>query len=341
MAGIIGYGVYIPRYRIEQKETQIPWSNWAGGEKAVCGADEDVVTMAVEATENAIKHAGIDPTQIDAIYLGTASSPYIEGHLLSPIFAEIWALPPEVRVQDYSGSLNALATALLGCLDAIQAKSIKCGLVIGTENRLTAPGTESDASLGAGAVSMVIGTEDTIADFEAVHTYSTLFIDRWEAAEDGWVSNYFDYRFDREYGYKKHITEASKGLIQKVGHKGQDFTHVVFQQPDDRSPNLPTKELGIKAEQLAPPIASTLGDLGSCSAFISLAGVLDKAESGEKILLATYGSGSSNAMSITVNKAIDKNRKRIFPLEKYAAKKEYITYVTYLKLREMIKRAPY
>ena len=202
MAGIVGYGVYIPRLRLQQKDAAMAWGSWSGGEKAVCGIDEDVVTMAAEASDNAMKHSGIDPAQIGAIHIGTSSSPYIEQYI-APILAETLGLHPETTMLDYSGSVNALAMALLGCLDAIEAKRIKAGIVIGTENRATAPGTDGEANFGAGAMAMVIGTEDTIADFEGIHTYSTLFIDRWRSTKDAWVSNFFDIRFDREYGYQK------------------------------------------------------------------------------------------------------------------------------------------
>lgn len=340
MAGIIGYGVYIPRYRLEQKESAISWGSWAGGEKSVCGSDEDVVTMAAEATDNAMKHSGIDPSEIEAIYIGTASSPYIEQHI-APILAETLGLRPETTMIDYSGSLNALANALLGCLDAIAAKRIKCGLVIGAENRATAPGTDGDTSFGAGAMAMVISTGRTIAEFKGVHTYSTLFLDRWRSNKDYWVSNLNDYRFDREYGYQKHVAEACKGLLEKLGTTSQDYTYAAFPQPDDRIPTLPAKDLGVQKEQLAPVIASVLGDLGSCSSFVSLAGILDKAKPKERILLASYGSGSSNAMSIIVRSQITSKRKQLIPLEKYIARKQYITYTSYLKLREHIKRAPY
>ena len=340
MVGIIGYGVYIPRYRLEQKEAAMPWGSWAPGEKAVCGADEDVVTMATEAMDNAIRHADIDPEQIGAMYIGTASSPYIEQYV-TPILAETLGLHPETTMIDYSGSLNSLANALLGCLDAIAAKRIKTGIVIGGENRQTAPGAEGDATFGAGAVAMVIGTGGTIADIEGLHTYSTFFLDRWHSAKDAWVSNFNDYRFDREYGYQNHIVEACKGLQGKLGTAGQDYTCAVFPQPDDRIASLPAKDLGIQKEQLAPAISSTLGDLGSCSAFISLAGVLDKARPGEKILLASYGSGSSNAMGLITRAQIGRKRKRLVPLERYANRKQYITYTSYMRTREHVKRAPY
>jgi len=340
VAGIIGYGVYIPRYRLEQKEAAMPWGSWAPGEKAVCGADEDVVTMAAEAMDNAIGHAGIDPEQIEAIHIGTASSPYIEQYI-APILAETIGLRPETTMIDYSGSLNSLANALLGCLDAIAAKRIKCGIVIGAENRATAPGAEGDATFGAGAVAMVIGNGGAIAEVEGVHTYSTLFLDRWHSVKDSWVSNFNDYRFDREYGYQHHVVEACKGLLEKTGRSAQDFACAVFPQPDDRIASLPAKSLGLPKEQLAPALASTLGDLGSCSAFVSLAGVLDKAKPGERILVASYGSGSSNAMSLLTRGQISRKRKKGIPLERYVARKQYITYTSYMRTREHVKRAPY
>ena len=341
MAGIVGYGVYVPKYRLKQADAAMPWGSWAAGEKAVCGADEDIVTMAAEAGQKAIKHAGVDPSQVGSIYIGTASSPYIEQYV-APILAETLELSPEATMIDYCGSVNSAANALLGCLDAIGAGRIKYGIVIATEDRATAPGSEGEVNFGAGAAAFVIGTEGVIADIEGVHTYSTLFTDRWRATKDSWVSNYFDYRFDREYGYERHVASATKGLMQKTGRKVSDFHYVVFQQTDDRLPGLAARALGIKSDQLPPNIAPVLGDLGSASAFVSLTGVLDKAKPGERILLASYGSGSSNAFSLVVCNEIEKKRTRLgTTLEKYLGKKQYIDYITYLKLTQTLKRAPY
>ncbi|MBE0479489.1 MAG: hydroxymethylglutaryl-CoA synthase [Dehalococcoidia bacterium] len=340
MAGIIGYGVYVPKFRLEQKDAAMPWGSWASGEKAVCGADEDVITMAAEAAQNAVKHAGIDPARIGAIHIGTASSPYIEQYI-APILAETLGLGPATTMIDYSGSVNSLSNAVLGCLDAIAAKRIDCGIVIGAEDRATAPGTEGDAAFGAGAVALVIGKAGTIADFEGVQTYSTLFLDRWRAVKDSWVSNMNDYRFDREFGYQKHIFEACKSLLAELGKNAGDYTHVIFQQPDDRIAALPAKDLGIGKGQLAPATASIIGDLGSCSAFVGLAGVLDRAQPGESILLASYGAGASNAMSIKVTNEITAKANRIVPLVRYMTRKRPITYTSYLRLKEQVRRAPY
>ena len=62
--GIIGYGAYVPRYRLPAKEVARIWGGNDEGlpivEKAVAGLDEDVITMSIEAARNALKRAAID-----------------------------------------------------------------------------------------------------------------------------------------------------------------------------------------------------------------------------------------------------------------------------------------
>ena len=47
--GIVGYGAYVPRYRLPASEVSRMWTGGKGGvpikEKAVPGLDEDVVSM--------------------------------------------------------------------------------------------------------------------------------------------------------------------------------------------------------------------------------------------------------------------------------------------------------
>src|SRR5574340_30332 len=59
--GIIGYGAYVPRYRLPAKEVSRIWMGGRGGlpikEKAVPGLDEDVATMSIEAASNDMNRA--------------------------------------------------------------------------------------------------------------------------------------------------------------------------------------------------------------------------------------------------------------------------------------------
>ena len=84
MVGIVGYGAYIPRNRIKVEEIAKVWGADAPSykrgllleEKSVPSPDQDTVTMAVEATKNALKRAQIDPSRIGAVYIGSESHPY-------------------------------------------------------------------------------------------------------------------------------------------------------------------------------------------------------------------------------------------------------------------------
>ena len=61
--GIVGYGAYVPQYRLPATEVARVWAGGEEGlpikEKAVPGLDEDVITMSIEASRNALKRAGI------------------------------------------------------------------------------------------------------------------------------------------------------------------------------------------------------------------------------------------------------------------------------------------
>ncbi len=76
--GIVGYGAYVPRYRLPGREIARVWTNDLGGypvkEKAVAGLDEDVTTMSIEAARNALARAQIDP-QADPCRLGRQREP--------------------------------------------------------------------------------------------------------------------------------------------------------------------------------------------------------------------------------------------------------------------------
>ncbi len=338
MSGIIGYGVYVPKYRIKQQDIGIPWGSFGMGEKAVCGWDEDIISMAAEAVDNAMKHSGVKAADVGALYMGTASSHMIEMHL-SPILAELQGLSPHASVLDFTGSVNAVGTALSQCMMAIEAKRIKCGIVVGTENRQVGPGSDAEVSFGAAAVAMVVGTEGTIADIEGVESYRTLFLDRWRNVKDPWVSNLFDQRFFRDDGYAKHIAEASNALLAKIGKKTADCKLAIFPQVDARVPAGAGKALGIK--NVFPDLTGVIGDVGGVSPFLCLAGALESAKPGDRILVSSYGSGTATAFSIVAKEGIEAKKGKTKNLEKYIAQKAYVDYPAYLRLMGNIRRVPY
>jgi hydroxymethylglutaryl-CoA synthase len=84
MAGIVGYGVNIPSYRIKVEEIAKVWGDDPKAisrglivqEKSVPAPDEDTATISVEASRHALARALIDPQKIGAVYVGSESHPY-------------------------------------------------------------------------------------------------------------------------------------------------------------------------------------------------------------------------------------------------------------------------
>ena len=81
MPGIISYGAYIPRYRMDRKTIYkaVGWLNPAAlapGERAVANFDEDSITMAVAAACDCLK--GSDRDRVDFLCFASCTAPYLE-----------------------------------------------------------------------------------------------------------------------------------------------------------------------------------------------------------------------------------------------------------------------
>jgi 3-oxoacyl-[acyl-carrier-protein] synthase III len=100
--GIVGYGAYVPRYRLPAAEVARVWTGGAGGlpikEKAVAGLDEDTLTMSIEAARNALARARIDPQELRAVWVGSESHPYAVKPT-STIVAEAIGATPYVQAR--------------------------------------------------------------------------------------------------------------------------------------------------------------------------------------------------------------------------------------------------
>jgi len=92
--GIIGYGAYVPQYRLPATEIS---RIWKGGlalepivEKSVPGIDEDVITMSIEAARNAIMRAEVNPSDIRAVWVGSESHPYAVKPTSTVVWSRLW-----------------------------------------------------------------------------------------------------------------------------------------------------------------------------------------------------------------------------------------------------------
>jgi hydroxymethylglutaryl-CoA synthase len=344
MVGIVGYGVYIPMYRVKVEEIARVWGgdtvSLSRGlmisEKAVAGLDEDTSTIAVEAARNCIKMAGVNPKEIGAIYVGSESHPYTVKPTAT-IVAEAIDASPELTAADYEFACKAGTAGIQTSMGLVSSGIIKYGMAIGADTAQGAPGDALEYTAASGGAAFIIGENDLIARIEGTFSYTTDTPDFWR--KEGQPYPRHGGRFTGAPAYFKHVFNASKMLMERLKMKPEDFDYAVFHQPNGKFPRKVAKMLGFKDEQIEDGmLVDKIGNTYSGSSLLGLANILDKAKLGERILVTSFGSGAgSDAFSIVTEKGITKKRGRAPTVEDYVKKKKYLDYAAYAKMRGKIK----
>ena len=345
--GIVGYGVYIPRYRIRVDEIAKVWGEDPEStkqgllveEKSVPAPDEDTATISVEAARNALKQSGINPQEIGAIYVGSESHPYAVKPTAT-IVAEAIQATPSLTAADYEFACKAGTAGIQACMGAVEAGMIKYGMAIGADTAQSAPGDplEYAAAAGGGAFIMGKNGSETIAAIEGTYSYTTDTPDFWRRDTRHYPRH--GGRFTGRPAYFKHVFSAANGLLRQLQVTPQDFTHAVFHQPNGKFPLHVANELGFSKEQVMPGLlVPKIGNTYSGSTLIGLAAALDQAKPGDRILAVSFGSGAgSDAFSIVVKDAIEKKRDAAPKVLDYVNNKMYVDYATYAKFRRLLVR---
>ncbi len=346
MAGIIGYGAYVPRHRIKVEEIAKVWGTDAESykrglmlkEKSVPAPDQDTITMSVEASRNAVKRAGIDPCLIEAVYVGSESHPYA----VKPsgtVVSEAVGTTRNIHCADFEFACKAGSEAMFICIGLVEGGTIKYGLAIGADTSQGAPGDALEYSAAAGAAAFIFGKEDGLARVLCTHTFMTDTPDFWRREYEYYPRH--GGRFTGEQAYFRHITTAASQMMEKMNMKPQDFRYAVFHQPNGKFPMKVGGMLGFKREQLEDGwLSPTLGNTYSGSSPMGLTAILDVAKPGEKILMTSFGSGAgSDGFIFEVTDAIDKARDAAAKTREQLDKKTYVDYGVYAKFRGKIRKA--
>ena len=142
--GIVGYGAYVPRYRLPAQEIGRIWGSEGGfpvKEKAVAGLDEDVITMSIEAARNALKRAGIPAQELRAVWVGSESHPYA----VKPsgtVVAEAIGASNDIQSGDWEFACKAGSEAMVAAMALVGSGMGDYALAIGMD---TAQGKPGDA----------------------------------------------------------------------------------------------------------------------------------------------------------------------------------------------------
>ena len=334
MVGIVSYGAYIPIYRMSR---DMPWLTWGGipvgGERSVANFDEDSITMSVEAGNNCLQ--GFDRGEVDALFLASTTTPYKEKQCAG-IVSEALDLKRNIRTADFTNSLRSATIAIRAAMDAIAAGSAKKVLVVAADCRMGQPSTEYEQAFGDGAAAILLSKTDLIASIDASHTHYDDIMDLWRLDNDQFV-RFWEDRFIVEHGYLNNTTEAVKALMKEQGLKAADITKAVLYTFDARRHQQLARNLGLDYKtQVQESFFSNMGNTGSAYALMMLAGALEQAKEGDKLLLANYGDGA-DAFILNITKGIQKLPTRRAIKYHLDSKLPLMSYDKYLRFRGIIQ----
>lgn len=346
MVGIVGYGSYLPRYRIKVEDIALEWGADPAAikrglqlyEKTVPGLDEDTITISVEAAKSALKRAGIDPQKIGAVYIGSESHPYA----VKPsgtILIDALGIGPDVHVASFEFACKAGSEAMYVAYSLVKADEMDYALAIGADTSQGAPGDALEYSASAGGAAFIMGREKVAAEIIATVSYTSDTPDFWR--KEGEFYPRHAGRFTGEPAYFKHVINASNNLLEKSGLSPQDFKYAVFHMPNGKFPQQAAKKLGFTKEQMETGwIVPWMGNTYSGSSPTGLAAILDVASPGDKIFMVSFGSGAgSDGFVFNVTDYIAEIQDKAPKLkEMLDNNKIYLDYGKYVKYRGKIIR---
>jgi hydroxymethylglutaryl-CoA synthase len=335
--GIVGYGAYVPRYRLPAQEIDRVWHGEEElapiREKAVPGPDEDTVTMSVEAGRNALARARVDLSQIRAVWVGSESHPYAVKPS-STLVAEALGIGPETLAADWEFACKAGTEALQAAVALVGSGMARYALAIGMDTAQGRPGDALEYTAAAGGAAYVVGAaEESLAILEGSYSYATETPDFWRRPGQRYPRH--GGRFTGQPAYFHHSREATRHLLESLGYGPGDVSYVVFHQPNLAFPTRMAYEFGFSREQLEVGLlAGEIGNAYAGSSLLGLSAVLDVAEPGQRVLQVSFGSGAgSDAFCWRITERIQACRGLAPTTRDYVARRCEIDYGTYVRYR--------
>ncbi|MDP2638014.1 MAG: hydroxymethylglutaryl-CoA synthase [Candidatus Levybacteria bacterium] len=340
MIGIVGYGSYIPKYRLKLSEIAQMWGKTPGeietglriAEKAVPSIDEDSITMGVEAGKRALEMASIPASDLQSVYFGSESHPYVVNPS-STTLGEYLGIGNNYFAADLEFACKAATAGIQITVGFLDSNKIKYGLVCGSDVAQGRPHDALEYTAASAACTYILGNKnkEVIAKVLHMSSFSSDTPDFWRREGARYPSHFG--RFTGEPAYFTHVLSEGKKLLKESRMDPSDFSYCVFHMPNGKFPRVAARKLGFTPQQLAPSLTvDRIGNPYSASSLLGLAAVLDIALPAQKIFFVSYGSGAgSDGFVFEVTENIVQKRKKAIPVAKQMEDKVYISYAEYLR----------
>ena len=333
--GILSYGAYLPRLRLQRKSIAAA-NTWfapglrglAKGERAIANWDEDSITMSVEAARDCL--AGRDRSAIGQLMLASTTHPY-DDRQNTGIAANALNLASSLAVLDVTGSQRAGTSALATALAAANGSEI---LVTAGEHRRTKAASPQEMNYGDGAAAILVGKGKPIARLLAAHSETVDFVDHFRGA-DAEHDYAWEERWIRDEGYMKIVPRAVEAVLKAAGVKADSITHFCMPCTLSRVGPAVAKRAGIAEGAVRDTLAAVCGDTGAAHPLLMLVHALQEAKPGDRILVASFGQGS-DAILFEVADAIAQLPARRGVKGSLARRKEEQNYAKFLAFNDHV-----
>ncbi len=297
--GVVGVGVAAPALRLAPGEVAKVWGTGGGrGSLAVCGADEDTLTLAWEAAERAMGAAGAAGDAVSGLWWGTTRPPFAEGPSHA-FLASALGLSVSVQGALCAGSPHCGMEALLAAWDAVAAGHADVALVVASDALLPGLGTAGETTTGAGAAALVLvasaGADGNGAGAPARlvsrATRRLPVVDRVRGDQEPATGDVYDGRLFREEVFLPLVADVAATLGTRERWALAD--------PDGKLAGAAVRRLG--GTLVSGDTQSRLGDAGSAAALLGAAASFS---SPGTLGLVGYGGGRATAVAVEVTRPV-------------------------------------
>jgi len=309
--GINAIGLAIPKYVLPLEELNPSYRDSLGcHQMAICGAEENVATLAVKAAERALKNWGGDIEQIGLIVVATETGLDMSRPLSSWIMDEL-GIKGQVRSYEVKHACYGGTVAVRQALEwKLSGNSKgKAALVVAADVALYAPGHSGEPTQGAGAIGLIIDKPSIATIDNSSFYWSESQFDFWRP-----IGNKYP-----EVNGRLSLTSYINAVIkcfEQLAPKEElaaclaQFKLLSFHMPFPKMVFTAVKHLGkfcnwnetetqqLYDQKISPTMHwnQQIGNNYTASLWFAVANALTKINAGDKLAAFSYGSGCGSEL---------------------------------------------
>jgi 3-oxoacyl-[acyl-carrier-protein] synthase-3 len=273
--------------------------------------DRSLMDMAVEASNEAIKKAGIQPSEIEAVIFSTITHPY-QTPSAAALLAELVGANPAPAF-DISAACAGYCYGIAQADSLVRSGTAKYVLVVGGE-KLSDFIDPTDRSisflLGDGAGAAIVGPSDTPGISKSVWGSDG---SKWEAV--GMTGSLLDFR-DGTTAWPTLVQEGqtvfrwavwemvkvAKEALEVAGVKAEDLNAIVMHQANERIIDEMAKQLALPDHVVVARDIKTSGNTSAASIPLAMHALLEQGQikSGDLALQIGFGAGLAFGAQVVV-----------------------------------------